>query len=299
MSHLEGIRMNKEFNEDSLVIIPTSVYRKLYNLDQWDSSKKIKKINLTGTDAVALYTFIYYTSNWQDGVTNQPKAVSIYCMRHFKWGKDRYFKAEKALKEAGLIEKIRKVDAQGKITGWYVKIPYKATLETAKELEATVPVQGQRSKKSTVLPAHLVVTDTTNTNTTNKVNADNTNNFAKQDNRVEDTTGERANIAPKLDTSKGTGTVSLFDQITLAPITEDEAQEIYDEVTDANRDFDEILGDNEDIYRMQRYKTRLHYKAKGIPFKNRQQFISAIALYTLNGGPNRLNEALSEDYWDD
>lgn len=290
--------MNKEFNEDSLIIIPTSVYRKLYNLDKWDSAKKTKKICLTGTDAVALYSFIYYTSNWQDGVTNHPKAVGSYCMRHFKWGKDRYFKAEKALKEAGLIEKVRRVDLQGKVTGWYVKIPYKANLETAKALEATVPVQGHRSKKTTVLPAHLVATNTTNTNTANKVNADNTNIFAKQDNRVEDTTGGRANLAPKLDTSKGTGTVSLFDQITLAPLTGDEAQEIYNEVINANPDFEEVLGDNGDIFRMQRYKTRLHFKAKGIPLKTRSQFISAIALYTLGGGPNRLNEALTEDYWE-
>jgi hypothetical protein len=290
--------MNKEFNEDSLVIIPTSVYRKLYNLDQWDSAKKIKKLSLTGTDAVALYSFIYYTSNWQDGVTNHPKAVGSYCMRHFKWGKDRYFKAEKALKEAGLIEKVRRVDIQGKVTGWYVKIPYKANLETAKALESTVPVKGQRNKKTIVLPAHLVATNTTNTNIANKVNADNAYSFAKQDNMVEDTTGGRANLAPKLDTSKGTGTVSLFDQITLAPITEDEAQEIYNEVTSANSDFEDLL-DDADIYKMQRCKTRLHYKAKGIPLKTRAQFIAAIAVYTLGGGPNRLNEALSEDYWDD
>jgi len=123
-------------------------------------------------------------------------------MRHFKWGKLRYLAAENVLKAEGLIEKIRKVGSQGKVIGWFVRLPYKASLQTENDLETRSSVENHWSTKTRGSADHLVARRTTNTNSTNKLNTDST--FAKP--LMGDLTVTNRENKPALDTSLGTVT---------------------------------------------------------------------------------------------
>jgi len=108
--------------EKRLIIMSTDTYGEL-----------LKK----SPDAIALYMFYYYTAKWQG--TNQPKATPSYCMKGLKWGEIRFAKADKILKQMGLIEKISAKDEQGKIIGWYVKLNYIWKTQTVKNLKTRTP----------------------------------------------------------------------------------------------------------------------------------------------------------------
>jgi len=106
--------------EEQLVIISIPTIKKLL------SYKKV------GSDALLLYNFYYYTAKWQK--TNQPKATPYFCMKGLCWGRDRFRKADKLLRELNLIQKIPSKDKEGKITGWYVRINYIWTTEKERKI---------------------------------------------------------------------------------------------------------------------------------------------------------------------
>lgn len=252
------------------------------------SSTKLKDLfEKGGADCVAMWMKYAYHCKRQK--TNQIKATQSFMENGMNWGTAKTRKVKNKLAELDYIEQFCRKNKLGQVTNWYVKVNH-------------IPRASTLSQND--IMAHDI-TNATSGSTDSQMLKDNkdkslkVNNFTKQENgQGENTYAGEGNIAPRLDTSKRTPIVSTFEEITETPLSEEECQEIYDEVTTANPDFEEILGDNNDVYRMQRYKTRLHYKAKGIPLKTRSQFISAIALYTLGGGPNRLNEQLYEDNWE-
>uniref|UniRef100_A0A7C4U118 Uncharacterized protein n=1 Tax=Caldisericum exile TaxID=693075 RepID=A0A7C4U118_9BACT len=84
------------------------------------------------SDAVTLYLFYYYTAKWQK--TNQPKATPSYCKKGLGWGDIRFERADKVLRELGLVEKIADKNEKGQIVGWYVRLNYIWSKEKTKSL---------------------------------------------------------------------------------------------------------------------------------------------------------------------
>ena len=87
-------------------------------------------------DLIALYTFFYYTAKWQQ--TNIVKATSGYVKKGLKWGIVRLTNTEKTLIDMGFIQKIKRRDKNGKITGWYVKVNYIFMRSTVENILETV-----------------------------------------------------------------------------------------------------------------------------------------------------------------
>lgn len=267
--------MAKEFNRDQIALIAQGKLHELY------------KLGTPGIDAVSLYMFYYYTSNWQH--TRRPKAVKEYCMKHFAWGNRRFYKAKKVLLEKGLIVDVQN-NTKGAFSEAYIELPFKATESTAAGVVEHLLTAG--------VPERPAVSNTTNTPNVDKLNTPNVDTFTKQENyEDEDTYANEENLAPRLDNSSWSKNVPIFEKVTSPKLTEEEIQLIYDKVTTANEDFDAILGDPDSgIYEEQRLKTALHLESTGRIIKTRPQFIAAIALYTLNGGPAKLNEAYESYY---
>lgn len=82
-------------------------------------------------DAMALYTFYYYTAKWQE--TNQPKCTTAYTSKALHWSEVKVRKIKKILNDAGLIEDIQEKDKDGKISGHYIKLNYVIKQSTLKE----------------------------------------------------------------------------------------------------------------------------------------------------------------------
>lgn len=82
-------------------------------------------------DAMALYTFYYYTAKWQE--TNQPKCTTAYTSKALHWSEAKVRKIKKILNDAGLIEDIQEKDKDGKISGHYIKLNYVIKQSTLKE----------------------------------------------------------------------------------------------------------------------------------------------------------------------
>lgn len=101
--------MEQNFIENELVILTKAT------IDRF-----LKEEN--PADLIALYTFFYYTAKWQK--TNIVKATQGYVKKGLGWGIDRLNRSEDKLSELGLIEKINRKDAKGRITGWFVKVNY-------------------------------------------------------------------------------------------------------------------------------------------------------------------------------
>ena len=71
-------------------------------------------------DLISLYTFYYYTAKWQK--TNQIRATAGYCMQGLKFGESRFTKANKKLRELGLIKSFK---GKGTIdSNWYIQINF-------------------------------------------------------------------------------------------------------------------------------------------------------------------------------
>lgn len=136
--------------EDELIIITTRTAHELY---------KVKG----GVDALALYTFYYYTSKWQK--TNQPKAADNYCAKGLKWRKSKLLKAKRVLKSMGLIEVVT-TKSKGKVTGWYVKLKYKWTHQKEVEILSS---RGSQSTETRGSQIHIVETGTTNAYSANNI----------------------------------------------------------------------------------------------------------------------------------
>lgn len=73
------------------------------------------------SDAIALYSFYYYTAKWQK--TNQPKCNTQYAAKGLKWSDARVRRAKKDLMNLGLVEDIQQ-KCNGKIVGCYIKLNY-------------------------------------------------------------------------------------------------------------------------------------------------------------------------------
>lgn len=107
-----------------------------YNIDMKKellatTSTSFRKLLELGSDAMALYMFYLYTSNYQD---NQQVFASVrFIAKGMGWTKDRVVKNNKLLKESGWIEEIIKKNLEGKIEGWYTKVNYRVTSGTIPE----------------------------------------------------------------------------------------------------------------------------------------------------------------------
>lgn len=80
--------------------------------------------NCDTTDMIALWMFYAYTCRWQQ--TNQARATVSFASRGLKLSEDRVKKARNALKELGLISDVQARDAEGKLSGWYVRVRHLA-----------------------------------------------------------------------------------------------------------------------------------------------------------------------------
>lgn len=74
------------------------------------------------SDIMALYTFYYYSSKWQE--TNQPKCTTSYAAAGLKWSEAKVRKTKKQLVDMGLIEDIQIKGNDGRISGHYIKLNY-------------------------------------------------------------------------------------------------------------------------------------------------------------------------------
>ena len=81
-----------------------------------------------GADLIALYVFYNRQAKIQE--TNQTWSNDIFVRKGLHWGVDRLSNAKKLLIELGLIEIIRKTNAQGKVVKWYLKLNYIIKQET-------------------------------------------------------------------------------------------------------------------------------------------------------------------------
>lgn len=150
--------MAKEFTRDQVVVLAQGKLDELYKLGD------------SGTDAVSLYLFYYYTSNWQH--TRRTKATGSYCRKHFHWGKERFFKAKKILAECGLIEEIQNV-SKGIFSDVYIKLPYKAKEATTAVLVGGLP--------TAVLADRPAATEDTNAPSVSSLNTPSVNNLEEED----------------------------------------------------------------------------------------------------------------------
>jgi len=138
---------NIEFNAHKVAIMAQGKLHELYEL------------GLPGADAIALYTFYYYTSNWQK--TRQVKATGKYCWTKLGWSNRRFYQAKRILAEKGLIIEVQK-SQKGVFSEVYIKLPYKAT-------EATTASVLEHYRTADVLD-RTAVQNTTNTLSVDKLN---------------------------------------------------------------------------------------------------------------------------------
>ncbi len=177
----------KEFNSHKVIVIAQSVIDELFKMGE------------SGVDAITLYNFYYYTSNWQK--TRQTKATGGYCRKALHWGKERLINAKKILAEKKLIIEVQK-SKKGLFSEVYIQLPYKATEKTTADL-----VEGQRTADLRSRPA---VGEDTNATSVNNINAtgvdileeENYNNiFSNETTHGDDaTTGIKENPRPALST---------------------------------------------------------------------------------------------------
>jgi hypothetical protein len=73
-------------------------------------------------DAMTLYVF-YCMKSKREGNTSI-KATDSYCMSGLSWGKDRFTRAKKILRDEGIIETVTRRDENNKITGHYLFIHF-------------------------------------------------------------------------------------------------------------------------------------------------------------------------------
>lgn len=85
-----------------------------------------------GGDAVALYMFYLYTSNWQDN--KSPKATNTYVEKGLGWGRMKVVNAKNKLLQAGWVEDRILRDEKGKIVGHYVTVKYRVSHSTTNPL---------------------------------------------------------------------------------------------------------------------------------------------------------------------
>lgn len=97
-------------------------FEKLFKDDLLVNRNTIRRlVNVKhGADALSLYMFFYYHGKVQG--TRQVYALASFCKKGLGWGDFKYQRANRILLDMGFIEKIRKTDKQGKVTGWYTKI---------------------------------------------------------------------------------------------------------------------------------------------------------------------------------
>jgi len=73
-------------------------------------------------DALLLYIFFYRTAKRQS--TLSIRATSRYCRKGLRWGETKFNRADKVLRDLGLIEKVARRGFNGQVQGWYVRIKY-------------------------------------------------------------------------------------------------------------------------------------------------------------------------------
>lgn len=153
--------MDKNLVKD-LVIIPTRIIRDLYK-------------SPGGNDAVALYMFYYYTALFQSekfGKLNRIYATGSFCRKHFGWREQRFWKADKLLRDKELITKIREKDERGIVISNYVQVNFLWTKKSFENFTTT-----SHGKQSTTSQNPQLPMGSTNTNGTNEFI--NTNGTAK------------------------------------------------------------------------------------------------------------------------
>ena len=74
------------------------------------------------SNAIALYTFYYYTAKWQK--TTRAKASTSYCAKGLGIGEAAIRKAKAELIELGLIAEHKATDEFGRVVGWYVDVKF-------------------------------------------------------------------------------------------------------------------------------------------------------------------------------
>lgn len=125
---------NRFLLEEQITVVSTSTLHEIFKTKY-------------GADAIALYMFYYYTAKWQK--TNQPRATNNFCMKGLNWGKARFKRAKKILRDCDLIEDISIKDKEGKISGWYIKIKYLWGNEAIKKIKPTPPENPSGGKQPT------------------------------------------------------------------------------------------------------------------------------------------------------
>jgi len=150
--------MNKKHSRDKIIVIPTQTARELFGYEETTKKGKVIKV---GCDALLLYNFFYYTSNWQD-TRNRPKAVKSFVKKGLGWGTNRYERAKKLLTEKGLVKSIVKRDKKGKVKGWFIELPFKHTEDTAKKISSRSPQMGVVDNHPEALGIQVVDAETTN-----------------------------------------------------------------------------------------------------------------------------------------
>ncbi len=99
----------QQFIEDNLIILSKQM------LDMFFDTRRV-------ADLISLYVFYYYTAKWQK--TNQVRATDKFVKKGLRWGDERFRKAYRILAEMGLVERVVRKDAKGKVTAFYVKLNY-------------------------------------------------------------------------------------------------------------------------------------------------------------------------------
>lgn len=117
-------------------------------------------------DSLALYVFYYRTAKKQR--TNQVKATREYVRKGLSWGVERYQRAQNALEEAGLVEKLRTVDDAGKVNGWYVKLRYIFKNHTSQNQKVDSPAGGFQTTNALSRQKEMLKVDKRNTMSNSK-----------------------------------------------------------------------------------------------------------------------------------
>ena len=90
------------------------------------------------SELIALYSFYYYTSKWQD--TSQAKATNGYVAKGLGWSIPKVIKFRQVLERLGLIKTIVHLDPKTRvIKGHYIKVIFFWTNPVASELPNELP----------------------------------------------------------------------------------------------------------------------------------------------------------------
>jgi hypothetical protein len=76
----------------------------------------------SGVDALGLYMAYASIAEWQK--TKRIRATEAFMRKRLNWGKDKFRKNKKLLKDGGYIEDSQNKNEQGKIVGNYIEIRY-------------------------------------------------------------------------------------------------------------------------------------------------------------------------------